>query len=57
MLIAKIILSENFENEKFQEKNILIKINYKFLTQFAHLNIILNSSMSQNVHLLVQYQE
>src|SRR5437667_350747 len=57
MLIAKIVLSENSDYEKFQKKNILIKINNKLLTQFVHLNAILNSSMNKNVHLLVQQKK
>ena len=51
------MLSEDSNYEKLQKEDILIKINNKLLTQFVHLNAILNSSMSKNVHLLVQQEE
>jgi pro-apoptotic serine protease NMA111 len=55
MLITQIMLPEEPDNNQLQVEDILIKVNNKLLTQLVFLNAILNSSVGQIIHLLVQW--
>ncbi|PGH23617.1 Pro-apoptotic serine protease [Polytolypa hystricis UAMH7299] len=54
MLVAEIVLPEGPAHNKLQEGDVLIKVNGELLTQFVKLDAILDSSVGNNVQLLVQ---
>ncbi|KAK2749403.1 hypothetical protein FQN57_006335 [Myotisia sp. PD_48] len=54
MLVAEIVLPEGPADDKIQEGDVLIKVNGVLLTQFVKLDAILDSSIGQDVELLVQ---
>ncbi|KAM5439921.1 hypothetical protein McanMca71_005077 [Microsporum canis] len=54
MLVAEIVLPEGPGDGKLQEGDVLIKVNGGLLTQFVKLDAILDSSIGQDVCLLVQ---
>ncbi|KAI9851625.1 MAG: hypothetical protein M1838_003219 [Thelocarpon superellum] len=54
MLVAEIVLPEGPADEKVEEGDVLIKVNGKLLTQFVHLDAILDDSVGQKLRLTVQ---
>ena len=54
MLVAEIILPEGPADGKLEEGDVLLQVNGELLTQFIRLDDILDSSVGQKVHLLVQ---
>ncbi|KAK2809716.1 hypothetical protein FQN50_003561 [Emmonsiellopsis sp. PD_5] len=54
MLVAEIVLPEGPGDGQLQEGDVLIKVNGELLTQFVRLDDILDSSVGQDVKLLVQ---
>ncbi|DAA74750.1 TPA_exp: Uncharacterized protein A8136_3066 [Trichophyton benhamiae CBS 112371] len=54
MLVAEIVLPEGPGDGKLQEGDVLVKVNGDLLTQFVKLDAILDSSIGQDVTLLVQ---
>jgi S1-C subfamily serine protease len=54
MLVAEIVLPEGPADTKLKEGDVLIKVNGELLTQFVKLDDILDSSVGQDVHLVVQ---
>ena len=54
MLVAEIVLPEGPGDKKIQEGDVLIKVNGELLTSFVKLDAILDSSVDDQVHLLVQ---
>ncbi|KAJ5544494.1 hypothetical protein N7535_007107, partial [Penicillium sp. DV-2018c] len=54
MLAAEIILPEGPADGKLLEGDVLLKVNGKLLTQFVHLDDILDSSVGETIKLLVQ---
>lgn len=54
MLVAEIVLPEGPGDGKLQEGDVLVKVNGDLLTQFVRLDAILDSSIGQDVTLLVQ---
>ncbi|KAL1957563.1 hypothetical protein VTO42DRAFT_5790 [Malbranchea cinnamomea] len=54
MLVAEIVLPEGPADGKLQEGDVLVKVNGELLTQFVKLDEILDNSVGQDVHLLVQ---
>ena len=54
MLVAEIILPDGPAHKHIEEGDVLIKVNDTLLTQFVHLDEILDSSVGQQVKLLLQ---
>lgn len=54
MLVAEIVLPEGPSDNKIEEGDVLVKINGELLTQFVHLDSILDSSVGGKVELLLQ---
>ena len=54
MLVAEIVLPEGPADNKIEEGDVLVKVNGELLTQFIHLDSILDSSVHQKVSVVVQ---
>ena len=54
MLVAEVVLPKGPGHEKIEEGDVLIKVGDELLTQFARLDAILDSSVGQQINILVQ---
>jgi pro-apoptotic serine protease NMA111 len=54
MLVAEVVLPKGPAHEKLEEGDVLIKVNGELLTQFVRLDDVLDTSVGNQVRLLVQ---
>ncbi|KAI2464537.1 Pro-apoptotic serine protease NMA111 [Annulohypoxylon bovei var. microspora] len=54
MLVAEIILPEGPSHNKFEEGDVLLKVNGEMITQFVILDDILDSNVGKTIHVTLQ---
>lgn len=54
MLVTEIVLPEGPGDGQLQEGDVMVKVNGELLTQFVRLDAILDSSVGQDINILVQ---